>query len=153
MAPAPGPLGDPVLLRVPERSGSPAMHCRAGGDRYLLVEFGPEVLDFDLRFRVHALMLWLETRAVPGVIDLTKQADDTPGDAAVVTPSKEKLLPIDAVTARIWGEESRWLRREGAMIGVNDLWIAALALRHGMPVLTANASEFERVRGLRVVTY
>ena len=28
---------------------------RAAGDRYLLVEYGPNVLDLDLRFRVHAL--------------------------------------------------------------------------------------------------
>ena len=42
----------------------------------------------------------------PGLLDLTKQADDTRGDAAVVTPSKEKLLPLDAVTvgARYAGE-------------------------------------------------
>ena len=29
--------------------------CRADGDRYLLVEYGPNVLDLNLRFRVHAL--------------------------------------------------------------------------------------------------
>jgi len=34
----------------------------------------------------------------PGVLDLTKPADDTAGDAAVVTPSKERLQPIDVVS-------------------------------------------------------
>lgn len=42
----------------------------------------------------------------PGVLDLTKQADETAGDATVTTPAKEKLLPIDVVTvnARYAGE-------------------------------------------------
>ncbi len=42
----------------------------------------------------------------PGVIDLTKQADETIGDATVVTPAKEKFLAIDVVTvnARYAGE-------------------------------------------------
>ena len=32
----------------------------------LLVEYGPPVLDLSLRFRVHALMTWLEARREPG---------------------------------------------------------------------------------------
>ena len=30
------------------------------------------------------------------------------------------------------------------MIGVHDLWIAACALEHELPVLTRNAAEFAR---------
>ncbi len=37
----------------------------------LLVEYGPLVLDLELRFRVHALMDWLQRRRVPGVLELT----------------------------------------------------------------------------------
>jgi urea carboxylase len=44
---------------------------RRAGDRYLLVEYGPLVLDLRLRFRVHALMTWLEQCKLPGIIDLT----------------------------------------------------------------------------------
>jgi urea carboxylase len=33
---------------------------RQAGDAYLLVEYGPLVLDLELRFRVHALMDWLK---------------------------------------------------------------------------------------------
>jgi urea carboxylase len=44
---------------------------RRAGDRYLLVEYGPLVLDLRLRFRVHALMTWLETCKLPGIVDLT----------------------------------------------------------------------------------
>jgi urea carboxylase len=44
---------------------------RRAGDEYLLVEYGPLVLDLELRFRIHALMLWLENRALGGIVDLT----------------------------------------------------------------------------------
>ena len=69
---APPPLLDEaVLRRLDATSERPAVTYRGAGDRYLLVEYGPLVLDLDLRFRVHALMTWLEARRLPGVIDLT----------------------------------------------------------------------------------
>ena len=40
------------------------MVYRPSGDDYLLVEYGPQVLDIRLRFRAHALMLWLERAAL-----------------------------------------------------------------------------------------
>jgi urea carboxylase len=44
---------------------------RQAGDKYLLVEYGPLVLDMELRFRVHALMQWLESKLIAGVLELT----------------------------------------------------------------------------------
>jgi urea carboxylase len=44
---------------------------RRAGDRYLLVEYGPLVLDLRLRFRVHALMTWVQQSKLPGIVDLT----------------------------------------------------------------------------------
>ncbi len=44
---------------------------RPAGDHYLLIEYGPQVLDISLRFRVHALMLWLQQQAVDGIEELT----------------------------------------------------------------------------------
>ncbi|WP_437949517.1 urea carboxylase [Sorangium sp. So ce296] len=63
--------GEPVLGRVPARDGRPAVVFRQSGDRYVLVEFGPPVLDIDLRVRAHLLMTRLEEMRVPGVVDLT----------------------------------------------------------------------------------
>jgi len=62
---------DAALRRDPARDGLPEMVFRPQGDDYVLVEFGPNVLDFELRFRVHALMTWLEAEKIPGLIDLT----------------------------------------------------------------------------------
>jgi len=49
----------------------PQIVYRRAGDHYLLVELGPLILDLELRFRIHALMLWLEAEQVPGIIDIT----------------------------------------------------------------------------------
>ncbi len=65
------PAAGAVLARGPETCGRPAAVYRRSGDRNLLVEYGPAVLDLGLRLRAHSLMGWLEERAIPGVIDLT----------------------------------------------------------------------------------
>ncbi|MDB6130751.1 MAG: urea carboxylase [Verrucomicrobiales bacterium] len=64
-------LSSPVLLHSHERPGKTEVKYRPSGDKYLLVEYGPPVLDLDLRFRAHALMNWVRHRQLRGVIDLT----------------------------------------------------------------------------------
>lgn len=44
---------------------------RRSGDAWLLVEYGPPVLDIRLRFHAHRLMLSLQENPIPGVLDLT----------------------------------------------------------------------------------
>jgi urea carboxylase len=61
---------DPVLRRL-ESDGAPAVVCRADGDRHLLVEYGPNVLDLNLRLRVHTLEQQLRELKLPGIIDIT----------------------------------------------------------------------------------
>jgi urea carboxylase len=51
--------------------GRPALTFRRSGDRHLLVEVGPPVLDLDLRVRVHQLAGWFADQRVDGVTDLT----------------------------------------------------------------------------------
>ena len=62
-----------------------------------------------------------------------------------------EMLPINADAAWHFGVQYRELAGRGELIGSNDLWIAATALAHQLPLVTGNAREFERVRGLRVV--
>ena len=45
------------------------------------------------------------------------------------------------------------LVRSNQLIGPHDLWIAAAALQHDLPLLTRNTSEFRRVPGVQVVEY
>ncbi|RCX24779.1 urea carboxylase [Thioalbus denitrificans] len=65
------PAEGPVLARLPATAERVEVTYRQAGDRYLLVEYGPLVLDLELRFRAHALMAWLKDRNVPGIVDLT----------------------------------------------------------------------------------
>ena len=52
-----------------------------------------------------------------------------------------------------YGKACRYLRDNGLLIGSNDLWIAATALAHGMPVVTRNEDHYRRVPGLSVRSY
>ena len=60
----------PILAETPARGARPRTVYRQQGDRNILVEYGPIVLDIELRIRVHALMAELEELALPGVIDI-----------------------------------------------------------------------------------
>jgi len=60
----------PILAETPAQGIRPRTVYRQQGDRNILVEYGPIVLDIELRIRVHALMLELEAKALPGVIDI-----------------------------------------------------------------------------------
>ncbi len=51
--------------------GDDAIICRQAGDHFLLVEMGPLELDIPRRFKVHALMLWLEEHKLAGMRELT----------------------------------------------------------------------------------
>jgi tRNA(fMet)-specific endonuclease VapC len=62
-----------------------------------------------------------------------------------------EMLSIDAEAAWHYGEQYRLLAGRGQLIGSNDLWIAATALAHELPLATGNMQEFERVQGLAVV--
>lgn len=64
-----------------------------------------------------------------------------------------QMLAIDFEAAWHFGNTFRYLRANGLMIGASDLWIAATALAHGMPVVTRNEAHFRRVPGLEVLTY
>jgi predicted nucleic acid-binding protein len=52
-----------------------------------------------------------------------------------------------------YGRAYRHLHDTGALIGTNDLWIAATALAYDLPVLTRNVEHFRRVPGVEVQPY
>jgi predicted nucleic acid-binding protein len=57
------------------------------------------------------------------------------------------VLVVDEGTARACAELRVELKRTGRPIPANDAWIAALALQHGLPVLTRD-EHFDAVPGL-----
>lgn len=59
-------------------------------------------------------------------------------------------VPIDAEVASRWAALRMSLREVGRRMPVNDSWIAATALAHGMPVVSQDA-DYDGVPGLVVI--
>jgi urea carboxylase len=68
---APLTITTPVIKTISAEQHGVQVVYRPSGDHYLLLELGPQVLDIELRFRVHALMLCLQEHPEPGVLELT----------------------------------------------------------------------------------
>jgi len=82
-------LGDgAVLHRIAARGAQPEVVYRQAGDKYLLIEYGPLLLDLDLRFRIHALMEWLKAHPVDGLLELS------PGVRSLQVNFDSRRLPL-----------------------------------------------------------
>ena len=85
----------PVLMASSDSTNQTKVVYRQAGDKNLLVEYGELVLDIHLRFRVHALMQWLQQKIVSkqlaGVVDLT------PGIRSLQVHYDSLALPVDAL--------------------------------------------------------
>lgn len=112
-------------------------------------------------------------RRVPGVMDaflaghaeeefhitFTVAGELACGDSAAERAIWKRLLapypviPWSLEVAWHYGVVYRALASRGALIGTNDIWIAATAIAAGMGVVTRNVNEFGRVPGLPVVPF
>lgn len=61
-----------------------------------------------------------------------------------------QVYSVDTLAAQAYGVIRADLERQGAPIGPNDLWIAAIAKAHDLVLVTRNRREFTRVGGLRL---
>jgi tRNA(fMet)-specific endonuclease VapC len=59
------------------------------------------------------------------------------------------VLPYDDAMSWEW---ARIMSRKGHPISVADAWIAATAVRHGLPLVTHNARHFQFIDGLEIIT-
>lgn len=89
-----------VSHMLPPQDCRPAVVYRTAGDAYLLIEYGELKLDLELRFRVHALMQWLEARQLPGMIDVT------PGIRSLQIHYNNRDLPLHALMDALVAAES-----------------------------------------------
>lgn len=60
------------------------------------------------------------------------------------------VLPLPERAGAAYGAIRAALAATGALIGPNDLWIAAHAMASGLVLITNNVREFRRVKGLAI---
>ncbi len=59
------------------------------------------------------------------------------------------ILGVDIETARRYGEIKHKLREKGRPLPENDIWIAAIALQHGLKLATRD-DHFREIEGLQI---
>ena len=92
-----------VLHRLPADGNRPEVVYRRAGDRYVLIEFGPPVLDLRLRFQAHALMTRLQASRDAGRLSdrLAGIIDLTPGIRSLQVHFDADALPLPALMAAL----------------------------------------------------
>jgi len=110
-------LGSPVLHHIPAQGHRPEVTYRRQGDQHLLVEYGPIVLDLELRLRIHALMQELDSMALPGIIDVT------PGIRSVQVHHDSRLLPQRQLVAALAAAEDRLGSLDDFAIPSRTVWL------------------------------
>ncbi|WP_241094309.1 carboxyltransferase domain-containing protein, partial [Pseudomonas viridiflava] len=103
-------LQSPIILDIGQ--DDKRLVARLSGDTHLLLEIGAPELDLVLRLRGHALMLALEAKALPGVIDLT------PGIRSLQVHYRPAQLPLKQLLEIVAGE---W----DAVCAAKDLQVAS----------------------------
>ncbi len=109
--------GGAILGLVEARGSRPRTVYRRQGDRHLLVEYGPLVLDLTLRLRVHALMLELERMQLSGVIDIT------PGIRSLQVHYDSRLLRLERLLGVLADAEDRLGELEAFEIPSRVIWL------------------------------
>ncbi|MDE1182651.1 urea carboxylase [Paraburkholderia sp.] len=84
-----------ILYSDPAAGEGTGVVYRRSGDQNVLIEYGPLMLDLNLRFRVHALMNWLDDHRLPGIIDLT------PGIRSLQVHFDRHVLSHDTLLAHL----------------------------------------------------
>jgi urea carboxylase len=162
MAPTPEQSPDiatlsPILADIPAQGGRPRTVYRQQGDRNILVEYGPIVLDIELRIRVHALMAELVEQALPGVIDVVPGIRslqlhfdgavlDQPRALAALIAAEERLGDLEdfTVPSRIVHLPLSW--RDPATIETIEKYMGAV--RDDAPWCPDNIEFIRRINGM-----
>jgi len=147
----------PILADLPATGARPRTVYRQQGDRNILVEYGPIVLDIELRIRVHALMTELERQDLAGVIDIVPgirslqlhfdgSTLDQRGALAALIAAEERLGDLEdfSIPSRTVHLPLSW--RDPATIETIEKYMGAV--RDDAPWCPDNIEFIRRINGL-----
>jgi predicted nucleic acid-binding protein len=60
-------------------------------------------------------------------------------------------LPVDETVSRAWAQIRAYVRASDRRVGINDMWIAATAAAHDIPVITQDG-DFDALNGIAGLT-
>jgi predicted nucleic acid-binding protein len=60
-------------------------------------------------------------------------------------------IPVDEAVSRAWSQMRAYVGASGQKVGINDMWIAATAAAHEIPVLTQDG-DFDALNGVAGLT-
>ncbi|WP_241608065.1 urea carboxylase [Rosenbergiella australiborealis] len=150
-------LQSPQLWGRPQQQDLPSVNCLAAGDCFILVEYGEQKLDIALRFRVHALMQWLEKNPLPGMMELT------PGIRSLQIHFDPQRCPRSTVISHIQKAETFLGNLQNAEVPSRTVWLPlswdddacreavqkyTQSVRPGAPWCPDNIEFIRRINGL-----
>ena len=150
-------LQDPQLWFRAETDEIPSVSCLAAGDRFVLLEYGEQKLDIALRFRIHALMQWLENHPLPGIMELT------PGIRSLQIHFSPQQCPRDQLIRHLQTADASLGNLQHAEVPSRTVWLplswdddacreAVLkytqSVRPGAPWCPDNIEFIRRINGL-----
>ena len=86
-----------------------------------------------------------------GVAKSTHQEKNTKALDEFITPLE--VVSFDEEAAHVYGDIRATLEKAGTPIGSMDMLIAAHAVSLGIPLVTNNTREFERIQALKIIDW
>jgi len=84
-----------ILHQISASPNQIAVNYRRSGDDNVLIEYGEMIVDLNLRFRVHALMEWVQKNITQGILDLT------PGIRSLQIHYDNQILALEKLLERL----------------------------------------------------
>lgn len=152
-----GTVSECVIAALPAQGSRPEVAYRQAGDKYILLEYGPTVLDLRLRFRVHALMESLKEEPVVGILELSPgvRSLQIHYDSRVITQAalvrallaREEILPdVESMKIRSRVVHMPMAFEDSATLGAVDRYRETV--RAKAPWLPNNVDFIQRINGL-----
>lgn len=99
------PLPTPIVSKLTADQYGVDITYRVAGDHFLLIEYGEQALDIALRFRVHALMQFLQDNPIEGALELT------PGIRSLQVHYDSQIVSLGLLIAQLHNAEQALYER------------------------------------------